>query len=149
MLRISKLADYGTKVLLVMVEQSDKRFTATELAASSKLPLPTVSKILKLLAKAKLLMSTRGSHGGYKLAYLPDQISLAQIVNAVDGAIAMASCEQSGCCDFDGDCELKGNWSVVSQAVTAVLQSISLQQMSQPMQTRDIPIQFISAKVAR
>jgi FeS assembly SUF system regulator len=143
MLRISKLADYGTKVALAMVEDPERLYAASELAVATKVSLPMVSKILKQLAKHGILKSQRGSQGGYQFARPVAEISLADIVRILDGEIAMTECEQHmGCCEMESHCNVKDNWSVISQVIYDVLQNITLQQMHQPMLARDIPIKF-------
>ena len=143
MLRISKIADYGTKVMLAMAERPNYLCAATELAEVTHISLPTVSKILKILLKGKLLTSQRGSQGGYQLAKTADAITLAQIVRVLDGDIAMTECEQEmGCCQIEDSCNVKGNWSVISHIIVDVLQNISLAQMSKPIKSLDIPVKF-------
>ncbi len=134
MLKISKLADYGTSLLLIIAQDSNVVYTAKQLAEDSKLALPTVSKILKILAKGKLLVSLRGSQGGYQLAIPAEQINLAQIVRIFDGEIGMTDCQHNRAqCGIEAHCATKNNWSVISSAVFSVLQSISLQQMLKPI----------------
>lgn len=144
MLRISKIADYGTKIMLAMAESPHYRLcAATELAESTHISLPTVSKILKLLLKGDLLISQRGSQGGYQLARTPEEITLAQIVSVLDGEIAMTECEQQmGCCQIEDNCNVKGNWAIISNIIVDVLRNISLAQMSKPIQKDDIPLKF-------
>ncbi len=143
MLRISKIADYGTKIMLAMVEPHHRLYAATELAELTHISLPTVSKILKLLLKGNLLVSQRGSHGGYQLAKAPHQITLAQIVSVLDGDIAITECEQQlGCCQIEDSCNMKDNWAVISNVIVDVLQNISLAKMSKPIQSSDIPLKF-------
>ena len=139
MLKISKLADYGTSLLLMIAQNSKAVYTAKQLAEESKLALPTVSKILKILTKGKLLVSLRGSQGGYQLAILAEQINLAQIVRIFDGEIGMTDCQHHRAqCDLEAHCATKNNWSVISQAVFSVLQNISLQQMLKPIKANDV-----------
>ncbi len=148
MIRISKIADYGTKILLAMAAQPEQKFAASELTALSKVALPTVSKILKELTKAGLLLSHRGSQGGYQLARAPGAISLAQIVSVLDGDIAMTECEHHmGCCEMEASCEVKDSWATISSVIYDVLQGISLQQMCKPLDRKEFPIQFIRNKV--
>lgn len=143
MLRISKIADYGTKIMLAMAESQHRLYAATELAELTHISLPTVSKVLKLLLKGNLLISQRGSQGGYQLAKAPQEITLAQIVRILDGDIAMTECEQRiGCCQIEDSCNVKDNWSVISNIIVDVLQNISLAQMSKPIQSNDIPLKF-------
>ena len=143
MLRISKIADYGTKVLLAMVAQPSQIYSSAELAESTHVSPPTVSKLLKLLAKGGILTSQRGSQGGYQLARPADSINLAEVVSILDGEIAMTECDkQMGCCEMEADCNVKDNWLVISSVIHDVLQNISLQQMMQPIVPNELPVKF-------
>lgn len=143
MIRISKLADYGTKLMLAMAEQPEKLHKASELAHTTKVTSPTVSKLLKLLSKAGLLTSQQGSQGGYQLQRAASDINLAEIVAVLDGDIAMTQCNSNiGCCELEADCNVKGNWSVISRVVDDVLRNISLQQMLKPIDTNEIELKF-------
>lgn len=151
MLKISKLADYGTSLLLLIAQDSSVVYTAKQLAEESKLSLPTVSKILKILAKGKLLVSLRGSQGGYQLAIPAEQINLAQIVRLFDGEIGMTDCQHHrSACEIEAFCATKNNWSVISRAVFSVLQGITLQQMLKPINSNSItPISALPRAVAQ
>jgi FeS assembly SUF system regulator len=143
MIRISKIADYGTKMLLAMHALPEHMFSAAELAEKTQVSQPTVSKVLKLLTKAGLLSSQQGSQGGYLLAKSADDISLADIVNILDGEIAMTECEKAqGSCAIEADCEVKDNWMTISKVIANVLQNISLQQMCRPLNRNEIPLTF-------
>ena len=133
MLRISKLADYGTKIMVTLAQTPERLFAASE--------LPTVSKILKMLSKAQLLKSQRGTLGGYQLATSAEQISLAKIVSVMDGAIAMTDCKDN-CCELAESCNTKHNWSTISQVISSVLESITLAQMLKPINSQEIPLHF-------
>src|SRR4051812_6552534 len=100
MLRITKLTDYAVLVLSDMFRAAGSR-AARDVAETTRIPQPTVSKVLKLLARAGLVASERGKHGGYRLARAASGISVADIVDAVEGPIAVTECssEQRGCCD--------------------------------------------------
>ena len=141
MLRISKLADYGTKIMVTLAQTPERLFAASELAEQTKVPLPTVSKILKMLSKAQLLKSQRGTLGGYQLATSAEQISLAKIVSVMDGAIAMTDCKDN-CCELAESCNTKHNWSTISQVISSVLESITLAQMLKPINSQEIPLHF-------
>jgi FeS assembly SUF system regulator len=141
MLRISKLADYGTKVMVALAQEPGRVFAASELAETSRIPLPTVSKILKMFSKAELLRSQRGTLGGYQLALPAEQISLAKIVSVLDGAIAMTNCKDN-CCELASGCNTKHNWLTISEVIKSVLDNITLAQMLKPIRNTEIPINF-------
>ena len=132
MLRITKQTDYGIVLLSRMAEEPDRLFAAPELATDTNLPLPTVSKVLKLLARDGLLRSHRGVKGGYCLARRPERISVAEIIWSLEGPIAMTECidDSPGECDQEGFCPLQGNWQIINHAVRQALEAISLRQMA-------------------
>lgn len=134
MLRLSKMADYGTVVLTAMVRDPDRSRSAAEIAAAIRVPVPTVSKILKILARGGLVTSLRGAKGGYLLSRPPDRISMADIIHAMDGPIGMTECSVTpGLCIQETGCAVRANWQRINTAVIGVLQGITLDQMIQPV----------------
>ena len=134
MLRISKLSDYAIIVLGQMARHPDKTFAAHELAEASGIGTPTASKVLKTMAKAGLLVSTRGARGGYQLAFTPEQTSVASIIGALEGPIALTECGLAhGQCDQSRTCDIQGNWSLINKAIQTALEAITLADMTQPM----------------
>jgi FeS assembly SUF system regulator len=133
MLRLSKLTDYATVILSHMAKQSVQVHSAMGIATETGITLPTVSKILKLLVNAKVLGSVRGINGGYTLARTPDKISVAEIISALEGPIALTECSISheGCEQASG-CGISGNWSLINQAICNALEAISLADMIKP-----------------
>ncbi|MFH0830541.1 MAG: SUF system Fe-S cluster assembly regulator [Parcubacteria group bacterium] len=136
MLRIGKLTDYGIDLLTLFV--ADKRgfgvsgVSASELSRQSGVPLPTVSKVCKLLARAGLLIGSRGATGGYRLAHDPTEISLADVVRALEGPIALTDClASSGTCAVEQTCKTRANWSHVNTHVLRSLESITVADMHQ------------------
>lgn len=132
MLKISKLADYAVVVLVEMARQPEgQRATAAGLAASTKLPEPTVAKVLKLLGKAGIVTSTRGASGGYALSRDLTGISVAAIIEAVDGPVSLTSCVDGGKgdCFYQGSCGVRGRWDGVNTAIHSALQSVTLSDM--------------------
>ncbi len=133
MLRLSKMADYGTVVLSGMAHEPARSKSATELAAAIHVPAPTVSKILKMLARAGLVSSVRGARGGYLLARAPQAISLVDIIDAMDGPIGMTECSITpGLCAQEHGCAVRANWQHVNRIVIDALRQITLAQMAQP-----------------
>lgn len=134
MLRISKLSDYAIVVLGQMARQPERTFAANELAESSGIGTPTASKILKVMARAGLLTSTRGAHGGYQLTSAPEKTSIASIIAAVEGPIALTECGlEHRQCDQSRTCHVQGNWSLINRAIQTALEAITLADMTQPM----------------
>ncbi|HYD41921.1 MAG TPA: SUF system Fe-S cluster assembly regulator [Anaeromyxobacter sp.] len=132
MIRVSKLTDYAI-VLLAHLARSERTLTAQELAALSSVPLPTVSKLCKELSKAGLVLSHRGRKGGYGLARSPDRISLAQIVEALEGPIALTDCTHAGqSCELEKTCLARASWDPVSRAIHGALSSLPLSSIAPP-----------------
>lgn len=133
MLRLSKLTDYATVILSFMAKDSNQVHAAMEIAAVTGIALPTVSKILKLLVNADVLISTRGAKGGYALASDPEKITVASVISALEGPIALTECSIShqGCEQASG-CGIKGNWSLINQTIQSALESVTLADMIRP-----------------
>jgi FeS assembly SUF system regulator len=134
MLKMSKMADYGTLILTTMVREPARIQSAAEVAALIRVPVPTVSKILKILTREGLVVSLRGAKGGYLLSRQPSQISVSQIIQAMDGPIGMTECSITpGLCTQESDCPVRANWQRVNRVVLQALNQISLEQMIQPV----------------
>ena len=137
MIRLGKLTDYGLVLMTHMAQNSDRSLhTARALAVESRLPLPTVSRLLKELLQSGLLVSYRGIKGGYSLARKPREISVAEIIAALEGAIALTECSTdiSGLCDLEPCCPIKNNQRIISHAVRGALENLMLSDLSQPLQ---------------
>lgn len=128
MLRMTKQADYGIVLMSHLAGQPESRFPASELSTETHLPLPTVSKILKLLCREGLLTSHRGVKGGYSLSKDPHDISVAAMISALDGPIAFTECieDTPGSCSQEDNCHLRANWQRINLAVRQALEDISL-----------------------
>lgn len=134
MLRLSKMADYGTVVMTTMIRDSERSRSAAEISAAIHVPVPTVSKILKILARGGLLVSLRGAKGGYLLARPATQISLVDIIHAMDGPFGMTECSVTpGLCTQESGCAVRANWQRINHAVLGVLRDITLDQMIAPV----------------
>jgi FeS assembly SUF system regulator len=141
MVKLGKLTDYGL-VLMTCIARDDAspQRTARDLAIESKLPLSTVSKILKELLQSGLLISHRGTKGGYVLAREAHDISLIEIIAAIEGPMALTECstDVSGLCNLEPSCPIKNNQRIINQAVRGVLEKITLSDLVQPMQLTNI-----------
>jgi FeS assembly SUF system regulator len=133
MLRLSKLTDYATVILSFMARDKTQIHAAMEIAAVTGIALPTVSKILKLLVNADVLISTRGAKGGYTLARMPEKISVATVISALEGPIALTECSisQQGCEQASG-CDIHGNWNLINQTIHNALESVTLADLIRP-----------------
>ena len=127
MIRMSKLTDYAI-VLLAHLARSERTLTAQELASRSGVPLPTVSKLCKELSRAAIVVSHRGRHGGYSLARPAEDISVAEIVEALEGPISLTECGTPGGdpCGIEASCLAKASWDPVSRAIQGALQQLPL-----------------------
>src|SRR5210317_1622883 len=131
MLRISKMTDYAIMVMVELQASHGELLTAHVLAERSRLELPTVSKVLKLLVKTGLVDSYRGAAGGYSLERSATTISVAEIIAAIEGPIAMTECSvEEGLCAQEAICGLRGNWQRISIAVARAMESVSLVEMA-------------------
>lgn len=110
--------------------------TARGLAAQSKLPLPTVSKLLKVLLQNGFLVSHRGHRGGYSLARTAQEISVADIISSIEGPIGLTECttDVSGMCDLEPSCPIKMNQRMISQVVRGALEKLTLADLIHPLQ---------------
>jgi FeS assembly SUF system regulator len=131
MLRISKLTDYATVILARLAAEPDRRFTAAQIAAETHLAAPTVSKLLKQLHRQGLVISTRGSAGGYLLARPATQITAAQILDALDGPVALTECSGAAShCGIERTCRVGHSWQRVNIAILRSLQEITLLELA-------------------
>ncbi len=128
MIRMSKLTDYAIVLLAHVARGGPRTLTAQELAARSRVPLPTVSKLCKELSKAGILISHRGRRGGYGLARPPEDISVAQIVEALEGPIALTECSdpRADTCGLEAECPAKATMDPVSRAIHGALEGVPL-----------------------
>ena len=135
MLRVTKLADYGIVMLTHMANGSSASSKARDIARDARLPLPVVSKILKSLTRSGLLESKRGIRGGYGLARKPEQITVAEIIRALEGPIAVTECNDriQGLCGLQSGCPVSANWHLINDAIYQALEKITLAEMTQPL----------------
>ena len=135
-MRLSSLADYAVVMMSAAARQCGAtRLNATLLAEETGLPLPTVQKLVSRLSTAGLIESSRGTGGGFRLSRPPAAISLADIVEAIEGPIAMTVCVDAGshdCCVEDS-CKVKPHWNVVNGAVRGALAGVSLASLVSPL----------------
>lgn len=133
MLRISKLTDYATVALAELAKVPGECRSAAQLAEATRLEPPTVAKVLKMLARAELVESVRGVNGGYRLVKTAADISVASIIRAMEGPIALTECAlEPGLCTREHDCSLSGNWRRIGQTVEQALDAMSLADLAAP-----------------
>jgi FeS assembly SUF system regulator len=133
MLKLSKMTDYATVILSVIAKDKARVHVALEIADVTGIALPTVSKILKILTRAGVLSSTRGAKGGYSLAREPERITVATVISALEGPIALTECSVSHKgCDQASGCRIQGNWHLINQKIAQALESVTLADMILP-----------------
>ena len=134
MIRMSKETDYGIILLAHFARrQKGQKRSAREVAQDNGLPLPMVRKILKILAREGLLVSHRGAKGGYSLMRRGRRISVAEIIRAVEGPVAMTECvEAPGECRLEPTCQLKTAWQRINDTVLATLSGMTLSDLTDP-----------------
>lgn len=133
-MRLSSLADYAVVLLTAAARHADgaARLNATVLAEETRVPLPTAQKLVSRLAAAGLIESTRGTGGGFRLARAAAAITLADIVEAVEGPIALTACVEHGAqdCALDHHCAVRPHWSAVNEAIRGALSGVTLAQLA-------------------
>ncbi len=140
MIRVSKLADYGILLMTWLAWRHARdggdalRRSATDLAKDTGLPAPTVSKLLRLLSRADLLDAQRGASGGYALLRDPATISVADVIQAIEGPLALMDCLDHSTpeCGVESLCPTRTNWDRINQAILQALSAISLEEMATP-----------------
>ena len=137
MIRLTKLTDYALVLLTLISRYADRRtLTARDLAVESRIPLPTVTKLLKLLQQGGLLTSQRGTKGGYSLSRRPKKISLAEVISLLDGEIALTTCSDhssESTCEIEDCCPTRANQQVISRAIRETLSRVTLEDLRRPM----------------
>jgi FeS assembly SUF system regulator len=136
MFRMSKMTDYGLVLLTELAREEGTTRTARELAEATRVPLPSVSKVLKGLQGAGVLVSHRGATGGYGLSRPAAAIPLTQIISALEGPLAITECAQhsgaEAACELESVCRLRGHWQVINQAIHDALGRLTLADLCAP-----------------
>lgn len=130
MIKLSKLTDYAVVILYEMAREGGVRLSAASLAERTRVPEPTVAKILKLLVRKDLIISTRGIKGGYALEKKPDEVRVRDVIAAIEGPVTLTACIHDGKeCPMEDVCALKSGWQVVNNAVEESLGRVTLADM--------------------
>lgn len=137
MLRVGRLTDYGIILMSYMAMHSECVHNAAEVASATNLRQPTVSKLMRLLARRGLLASQRGAKGGYRLARMPEEISLAEVIRALEGPVSMTLCTADGGedCEHEPVCPVRPRWQSINVAILRALDGVTLSDMSSPGRT--------------
>ena len=134
-MRLSAQADYAVVMLSAAARHCGgvARLNATLLAEETGLPLPTVQKLVSILTKGGLLRSVRGAGGGIQLSRPAAAITVADIVEAIEGRIALTACIDHTPCDFESGCNMKPHWPIINNALRGALAGITLAQLRGPV----------------
>jgi FeS assembly SUF system regulator len=131
MLRMGKMTDYATVVLASLAQDFGQHHAAAELAERTRLGRPTVSKVLKGLQRAGMVISSRGAQGGYRLARPPEEITAAQILDVFEGPIAITECSGAASqCGIERLCRVGSAWQRVNAAIRRALEDVTLHQLA-------------------
>lgn len=134
MIKFSKLTDYAVVVLTTLHNSDEFLLSASALSTRTLIPEPTVSKVLKLLVKAGLVQSMRGTNGGYKMNKSVENITISDIAIAIEGPVSLTACvdDNDEECSLANSCSVNGRWNTVNTAVKNALESVTLKDMIAP-----------------
>ena len=140
MFRLNRLTDYAVVVMTQMAYDKQKVRTAPQISQMIGIPLPTVAKLLNALARDGLVVSHRGAAGGYTLSRPAAEITVAAVIQALEGPIALTACVQGSDdhCEVASLCPMQGNWNKVNHAIRTALEQVTLAEMS-PALTFGLP----------
>ncbi|MCL4792836.1 MAG: SUF system Fe-S cluster assembly regulator [Gammaproteobacteria bacterium] len=145
MLRISKLTDYGTMILVYLAAQASEVRSANDVAIGTRIALPTVQKLLKILARGELVHSLRGAEGGYALARPPESISAAEIVDVLEGPLSITECSMTDSqCELEEGCPVGDAWQKINRAIRCALDTVTLAVLAHP--PHEFPLPDLSAR---
>ncbi|MGB1983243.1 MAG: SUF system Fe-S cluster assembly regulator [Candidatus Puniceispirillaceae bacterium] len=134
MLKINRMTDYAILVLGLLHHRGDEQLTANNMAVYLQLNKTTIAKVIRALSQAGLIETSRGIHGGCQLAVDVSKITVASVVEAIEGPIALTACVEGAdeACSVKSGCFLSGHWNHVNDAITSALHSITLANLFQP-----------------
>lgn len=142
MIRMTRLTDYGILLLTLFARDPRRPMrSARDLAQESRLPRPTVSKVLKVLARRGLLEAHRGMKGGFMLTRRPEDVTVAEVISALEGPIGVTECtSHAGRCGLERTCVVRSNWRTINRVVIEALQKVTLAEIARP--EIDVPVVF-------
>ena len=150
MLKISKLTDYGTVVMALLAREPEQVHSATEVAEATRIAPPTVSKILKILATHHLVVSSRGARGGYRLSRTPGEISIADVICAMEGPVSLTTCSTvAGECEQEPHCNMINHWQLINQAVSEALEGLTLADLLRKTPTGSVQVNMAPTRDVR
>ncbi|MEM7780495.1 MAG: SUF system Fe-S cluster assembly regulator [Pseudomonadota bacterium] len=148
-MRLSNLADYAVITMSQAATHcGDGRVSAAELASETGLPVPTVQRLVSKLTRAGLLRSVRGVGGGLQLGRPAAAITVADIVEAVEGPIAVTACVDDRCCDHEANCSMKPHWPIINAKLRGALAEVTLEHLRHPPVQSHDPIETLKENAA-
>ncbi|MBP6534112.1 MAG: SUF system Fe-S cluster assembly regulator, partial [Arenimonas sp.] len=145
MLRVTKMTDYASMLLACLAQAPGKVHSASDLAEQARLELPTVSKVLKPLSRAGLIEAFRGSQGGYRLAKPAAQITLFEVVEAMEGRLEMTECSGAHSqCEHELHCGMQSHWQKINDVIGNALKSVSIAELGGAAR-KSIPLKLAKA----
>ena len=135
MIKVSRMADYAILLVCKMSNDENKVYSSQELSIITSLKITTISKILTKLTKANVTDSIRGVSGGYKLTMQAEDISVGNIIDIIDGKVALTICVEEGenhNCDLVSLCPSQSNWQIINNTIREALNSVSIAEMANP-----------------
>ncbi len=150
MIRLARLADYGLLISAALAELGPELVKLEQVAERTALTVPTVRKVMKLLVDGGVVASERGARGGYRLSRPASDVTLADVIHAVEGGVALTDCCRTEVeCEVAGNCTIQANWLVVNGAVNDIFERITLADMlARPMTRRDVLLKAERAPIA-
>jgi FeS assembly SUF system regulator len=134
MLKIGKMTDYAMLILCALAKEPETLMSASMLAERLHLSVPTVSKILKILGDSSLVVSQRGAEGGYRLSRDAARVSVADVIEAMEGGLAVTECcESTELCSLGSMCAMKDNWVKINGVIKSLLSRLSILDMVGPV----------------
>jgi FeS assembly SUF system regulator len=132
MFKISRMIDYGVVIMSQLAHTRNDIMTAPEIAEVTGLPMPTVSKVLKILGRSDIVRSHRGVNGGYALGRAAQDITLADIIETLEGPVALTACVEASDdkCKVETFCPIKGGWEKVNDSIRRALEDVNLVELS-------------------
>ena len=152
MIKLGKLTDYAIAVMGQLAHEGpESACSAHHLSGKTGIPEPTVAKVLKLLSKEDLVTSARGAAGGYRLVQTAEQVSIGEIIAAMEGPVEIVACVdgQESNCNMSGTCPTKGNWNRVNDAIKSALEGVKLRDMMTPPRPATVHILMKDINVNR
>lgn len=150
MLKLGKLTDYATVLMATMATEPGRLHAAAELAQRSQVAAPTVAKLMKQLQRGGLVQSLRGAKGGYQLVREPARITVADVIAALEGPIAVTDCAvHDGGCAIEAGCAARGPFRLINAAIREALEAVTLADMAASLGKRvphESPIHFHPAR---